>query len=59
MARNMDLMFRKEVVAINAESEVTRAWRVFVAETAQMITLPLYLTFWGHMKAHTAEGTHS
>lgn len=45
----MDQTFRKEVRPINAGSEVTRARRVFMAETGQMITLPVSLAFWGHI----------
>lgn len=43
----MNLKFRKEggLRRRNAESEVTRAWRVFVAEEAWMMTLPLSLAF--------------
>lgn len=33
---------------MNAESEVSRAWRVFVAVTSWTITLPVSLAFWGH-----------
>ena len=45
----MDLKFRKEggLRSRNAESEVTRAWRVFVAEEGRVITPPLSLAFWG------------
>lgn len=46
--RNMDLTFRKEVRPINVGSEVTRARRVFMAESGQTITLPVSLAFWGH-----------
>lgn len=60
----MDLTFGKAGGSLNADAEVTRAWGVFVAETCQMISLPVSLlgTRWGHsfqppvlLKGHMAE----
>ena len=50
-SRDMDLKFSKADEPINAESKVTRAWRVFVAETGQVITLSLFFVFWAPLRA--------
>lgn len=49
-ARDTDLKLSKGDQPINAESKVTRAWRVFVAETGQVITVS-FLCFWAPLKA--------